>query len=365
MDRQMQVEAATLRDLADRDLADVAVWDELQALTASINNPVRSSEQRDDDLARYEQVLAQVDAAPDGSLLAELRDTEPLRRDTFRDPDETERLLAVLDRIERARHADELADLLAGWAASDRRFVHLEVDLDDGTALVAEVVRGDLDAADHVAVVIPGTGSDAGNFDRSTREHGLALSETLELVPGGEDVAVIACLCYAPPPGLLQAAGSAHADAGGHDLARIVGNLPLGDAEIHALGHSYGATALGRAVDREGLELASTISLGGPGFGAGVGSVDDLPGGAGRVWAMRHDLDPIDLAGMHGRNPDRDDFGAYRADVGDGDLERSRWKPYQFAAHSIYYQDDESLTNLALVVSGQHEAVSGYREGRR
>ena len=114
-----------------------------------------------------------------------------------------------------------------------------------------------------------------------------------------------------------------------------------------------------------GSSSTSTVSLGGPGFGSGVGSVDDLPDGAGRVWGIRHDLDPIDLAGMHGRNPDRADFGAYRADVGDGDLERRWWKPYQFDAHSIYYQDAESLRNLALVVSGQHEQVSGYREGRR
>lgn len=363
--RQLRDDARTLRDLADRDLADVAVWDELRVLQVDLTHPSRSPERREADLARYEELLAQVEAAPAGSLLAELRETEHLRRDPYRSPEDHDRLLAVLDRIDRARHADHLADLLADWAASDRRFVHVEVDLDEGTARVAEVVRGDLDTAAHVALVIPGTGSDAGNFDRTTREDALALSETLELVPGGDDVAVIACLCYAPPPGLLQAARSRHADAGGGDLARIIGGLPLGEAQVHALGHSYGSTALGRAVDREGLEVHSTVSLGGPGFGSGVGSVEDLPEGAGRVWAMRHDLDPIDLAGMHGRNPDRDDFGAYRAGVGDGDLERSWWKPYDVAAHSLYYADDESLTNLALLVSGQHEQVSGYREGRR
>ncbi|MBS3942333.1 MAG: hypothetical protein KG028_15345 [Actinobacteria bacterium] len=365
VDRQMRNEARALRDLADRELGDLGVWDELQALEVELGNPTRSDERRAADFERYEELLARIEAAPDGSLLGELRDTDAARRDPFRSHEDHERLLEVLDRIARAGHAAELAELLDGWAASDRRFVHVEVDLDDGTARVAEVVRGDLDSADHVAIVIPGTGSDAGNFDRATRQNAVALSETLHVLPGGEGVAVVACLCYAPPPGLLQAARSAHADAGGADLARIIGDLPVGEAEVHALGHSYGSTALGRAVDREGLELASTISLGGPGFGSGVGSVDDLPDGAGRVWAMRHDLDPIDLAGMHGRNPDRADFGAYRAHVGDGDLERRWWKPYMFDAHSVYYQDPESLRNLAFVVSGQHELVSGYREGRR
>ncbi len=363
---QLRDEVEALRDLADRDLPDLALWEELQEIQERLRHPGGSVEQRAADLERHEELRALRDAAPEGSLLAELRDTDAARRDPVRSQEDTDRLLAVLDRIARAEHAADLADVLAGWAESGRRFVHLEVDLDDGTARVAEVVRGDLDAADHVAVIVPGTGSDAQGFDRGTREHALALSETLELIPGGEDVAVVACLCYAPPPDLLRAARSGHADAGGVDLARIIGDLPVGsDAQVHALGHSYGSTALGRAVTREGLELDSIVSLGGPGFGSGVSRVEDVPETAGRVWGIRHDLDPIDLAGMHGRNPDRDDFGAYGADVGDGDLERRWWKPYIFDSHAIYYQDAESLRNLALLVSGQHEQVSGYREGRR
>ena len=164
VDRRMRDEARALRDLADRELRDLAVWDELQALEVDLGDPTRSDERRAADLERYEALRAQLAAAPDGSVLAELRDTEAARRDPFRSPDDNGRLLAVIDRIERARNAHELADLLEEWAASDRRFVHVEVDLDDGTARVAEVVRGDLDAADHVAVVVPGTGSDAAQL---------------------------------------------------------------------------------------------------------------------------------------------------------------------------------------------------------
>lgn len=80
---------------------------------------------------------------------------------------------------------------------------------------------------------------------------------------------------------------------------------------------------------------------------------------------MRHDLDPIALAGMHGRNPDRGSFGSHGFDIGDDGVDRRWHKPYVSAAHSVYYQDAESLGNLALIVSGHPDAVTGYREGRR
>ncbi|WP_052668408.1 alpha/beta hydrolase [Nitriliruptor alkaliphilus] len=363
--RQLAEEADRLRELADRDLADLAVWDELLELEERRGNPTLSEDEQQRIHDRIEELRSQLDDAPDGSLLAELRDTEHVRGDPFSDPDDVERLLDALDRIARAEHADDLADLLQGWADSDRRFVHVEIDLDDGTVRIAEVVHGDLDDSAHVALVIPGTGNDGANFDTATRENARALADTLEHVPGGDDVSVIACLCYAPPPSLTHAGGSRHADAGGADLARIIGDLPVGDAQLHALGHSYGATALGRAVTRNDLEVDSTISLGGPGFGSGVRRVEDLPANAGQVWGVRHDLDPIALAGMHGRNPDRGSFGAHGFDIGDDGLDRRWYKPYVFDAHSIYYQDAESLENLALIVSGNPDVVTGYREGRR
>lgn len=363
---QLRTEAQRIGELADRELGDLAVWDELRDLEERLTSPTRTDQEREADLDRLDQLRRQLADAPDGSLLAELRDTEHLWADPFRREEDHERLRELLDRMARAEHAGDLAPLLEGWAASDRRFLHLEIDLDDGTVRLAELVRGDLDDSGHVAIVIPGTGSDAAGFDGGVHQNARALAEELDLLGRrGDDVSVIACQCYAPPPRLIDAGSSRYADAGGPDLARIIGGLPVREGtQLHGLGHSYGSTALGRAVSEHGLQLNDTVSLGGPGFGSGIQDVTDLPNTAGRVWGVRHDLDPIDLAGMHGRNPDRGGFGAYGFGVGDDGLDRRWWKPYIFDAHSIYYQDAESLRNLALLVSGHHDEVSGYREGR-
>lgn len=337
-----------LRELAELPAGDGAVEQLLSSLSASEQVELREA-------ARAARETDEVSAAERvGAVRLALHD-------------EAEALQRTIDAADpedpRGPQLQQLADRLRGWADSDRRFVHVEVDHDAGTARLAELVHGDLDAADHVAVTIPGTNNDAHTFDDDVAGQARALARHLDTL-GEDGTAVVACLCYDPPPSLGQAALSGHADRGGPDLARIVGTLPTGDAEIHAFGHSYGATALGRAVGDSGLELASTVSLGGPGFGSGVRSIDDLPETAGQVWGIRHDKDPIQLAFMHGVNPDRNRFGAYGFSMGDGDLDRSRWLPYQLDAHGLYYADAESLANLALIASGRGDEVSGYREGR-
>ncbi|MTV26335.1 hypothetical protein FTX61_13060 [Nitriliruptoraceae bacterium ZYF776] len=354
-----------VQQVVDGDGADLALWREADELRRELGSGVLDEAERDARLERLREVEQTIQDAPDGSLLAALRDTEHVARGGAATDEDLATFHDAAERTRRADHATDLLPRLQDWADSDRTFVHAEVDLDDGTVRLAEVVHGDLATARNVAVTIPGTGNDASSFDDGVAGQARALARHLDTL-GADDTAVVACLCYAPPPNLVAAAGSGHADRGGPDLARIIGGLPVADdAVIHAFGHSYGSTALGRAVSRNDLTVGSTVSLGGPGFGSGIRSVDDLPDNAGRVWGVRHDKDPIALAGMHGVNPDRGRFGAEGFSMGDGDLDRSRWLPYQFDAHGLYYADAESLANLALIAAGRGDEVSGYREGRR
>jgi hypothetical protein len=250
------------------------------------------------------------------------------------------------------------------WLQEDRQLIWFDP-ADDGR--VAEVVAGRLDEADRVAVVVPGTGNDVDTFDTSTRQYARNLADTIDDLDPDADAAVVACLCYDAPDSLLEARHGRYAEEGAEGLAAVtddIRHLAAEEATMTVMGHSYGATALGHAITDAGLTADETVSLGGPGLGRTVDSVDDLPDGAGRVWGVRHDKDPIALAAwVHGRNPDDPAFGAGGFTVGDGDVTR-RWWPYQAEFHGIYLVDEVSRRNLALVTLGRADEVDGLREGR-
>lgn len=95
--------------------------------------------------------------------------------------------------------------------------------------------------AHHVTVLLPGTGTDkldvdamAGNADRMLR------------VTDG-DLAVVTGLVY-DAPDFADAILPDAADTGAHELAALVGLLPVDGKHITLLAHSYGALLLGKAL---------------------------------------------------------------------------------------------------------------------
>lgn len=243
--------------------------------------------------------------------------------------------LAYADRMLAGRH------ILAYDSAGDGRVVE---------------VLGNLATADQIAVVVPGSGHNLGNFWTSTsgaapRRDGVNLLAEMRRQGGGSRarVAVVVWLGYDTPEALdLVAARSDRAVAGTDDLVRLT-QLLSPSANVTLIGHSYGSVVVGyaaRAARADNLVLIASP-------GVDVRSVADLHTAA-KVWAARGPRDPIGLVpsirigGLgHGADPVSSGFGARAFETG------------EISGHDHYYQPgSESLANLARIALGRTEQVS-------
>lgn len=222
-----------------------------------------------------------------------------------------------------------------------------------GDGRVVEVL-GDLASADHVAVVVPGSGHNLANYWTSTsgaapRVDGVRLLAEMRRQAGEARVAVVVWLGYDTPEALdLVAARSDRAVAGADDLVRLTRLLPPATT-VTLIGHSYGSVVLGyaaRAARADNLVLIASP-------GADVGSVADMHTRA-QVWAARGPRDPIGLVpsirigGLgHGADPTSGAFGATTFATG------------EISGHDHYFQPgSESLANLARIALGRSDQVS-------
>lgn len=261
---------------------------------------------------------------------------------------------ATRDALNRTR----LARLLDAGSVPNRTALaglaeHLEADprrlllsLHDGRAVVASA---DLDGADRVVTLVPGTGSSIESLDRTAaRAEALCDSATRAATDAGGSTAVDAatdsCVAvswqgYDAPPDIFSAASSAdRATAYAGDLQTFAAGLDAvdgmdGDDSPHTVvGYSYGSATLGAAAaDPRGLAADRMIHVGSP--GATVDSiaqqwVDD--GGLARAATDREVVgvasrwDPVpwwSISGVLGGLPGSEDFGGMAVDVtqpGDG-----------------------------------------------
>ncbi|MFE0099972.1 alpha/beta hydrolase [Streptomyces sp. NPDC059009] len=190
-----------------------------------------------------------------------------------------------------------------------------------GRGQVAEVY-GDLERAEHVSVVVPGSDIDLDSFDRTKDVYGTpaGMARTLH-AQAGDRTAVVAWVGYTTPVGLgPDAATGRLAEAGAPRLARFVQGLTASGAPRPAVFcHSYGSVVCGLAAPR--LPAADLVVLGSPGMRAD--SVAALHTTA-RVWAARDDSDwiakvpNVELFGLgHGEDPTDPAFGARRVPAED------------------------------------------------
>ncbi|MFE7515789.1 alpha/beta hydrolase [Streptomyces sp. NPDC057540] len=177
------------------------------------------------------------------------------------------------------------------------------------------LVYGDLERAEHVAVIVPGSDVDASHV-RPLAD----MAGELRRATGGR-TAVVAWAGYTTPVGVgLDAATGRLAEAGADRLTRFADGLAaVGAAEPSVFCHSYGSVVCGLAA--HGLKAKDLVVFGSPGMRAE--NVSEL-GTSARVWAAKDPTDWIDrvpnvaFAGLgHGADPTDPAFGARRIPAGD------------------------------------------------
>lgn len=246
---------------------------------------------------------------------------------------------------EAARTADtagrggRAAKLRAMEAGGDARFLTFD---GRGKGRAIEVL-GDLETADRVAVLVPGSDTTLDTYQRF-RAGAVALQQRLQAEHPRS--AVVAWLGYDTPgtvsPAVLTAgrADEAAAELGAF-LPRLA-RLTAPQARLSLLCHSYGSVVCARTAT--GPEVTDLALFGSPGTGAG--SAAQLPTRA-RVWAGRGAADWISgvphlrvLGVGFGTDPVDPAFGARPFAAGAG-------------GHSDYLKPGtESLNSLAEIVLG-------------
>jgi len=210
---------------------------------------------------------------------------------------------------------------------------------------------GDLGAARHVAVVVPGTGWTAARL-RDAAATPVAgardlVAEANRLDPATPTTAVLWFGYDAPESIDREVMRSTRAVAGARALTRFLAGLPAG-TRVSLVCHSYGAVVCGRAVTG-GAHVDDLVAVAAPGLD--VGSAAGLRT---RVWAARTADDPIRytpfvrLAGLgHDADPTSHGFGARVLRTGTAH------------GHGGYFRPGtESLTNLARITLGRTGEVT-------
>ncbi|MFJ9079196.1 alpha/beta hydrolase [Streptomyces sp. NPDC102278] len=209
-------------------------------------------------------------------------------------------------------------------------------------------VFGDVETADRVAVLVPGSDTTLDTYQRF-RAGAVALQQRLQAEHPRS--AVVAWLGY-DTPGTVSTTvlTTGRADEGAAELGPFVAGLrgvTRSVARISLLCHSYGSVVCARTAT--GPEVTDIVLYGSPGTGAG--SVAELATTA-RVWAGRGNGDwvarvPHVRIGSVGFGADPVDpgFGALAFEAGD-------------AGHSDYLRPGtESLDSMARIVIGSADTA--------
>ncbi|WP_169775406.1 alpha/beta hydrolase [Streptomonospora alba] len=232
---------------------------------------------------------------------------------------------------------------------------HLLADDTSGSGRVVEVL-GDLAGAEHIAVVVPGSGQNRDNFRAGAHPgavplvNGRALYAAMrERAPEG-GTAVVVWLGYLPPQGYgADLVGTARAREGAEALVRFAREVLPADAHVTLSCHSYGTAVCGLAA-AQARTADDVVALASPGMG-----VDAAHEIRARVWATRAEDDwirwvpslRIGRLGLGG-DPMDPEFGAVRFDPG------------AVSGHTQYYRPGSAaLSATAAVAVGDSGAVSG------
>jgi pimeloyl-ACP methyl ester carboxylesterase len=252
-------------------------------------------------------------------------------------------------------------DLAAARTAADGiRVALLEALVDCGGSLLVyrperdhySVLLGLLETARHIAVLIPGVGTDvnlrtqwlpaARNLFEAADETSVILWKAYD---GPSDVFVAAARTIECDDGLRAAA------AGLTEFVRSIPRSP--EQTLTLVAHSFGSTVAGAALAHHGLECTDVVVAGSPGMT--VSDLRQLHLDDAHFFAEEDPGDPIAGLGVFGIEPTSPVFGGTRMATNAPDHVRVQ-------AHSEYFSPgSESLENIVDVVTGRYDRVGVQR----
>ena len=213
---------------------------------------------------------------------------------------------------------------------------------------------GDIEAAEHVAVMVPGVG-DATDLCNEW------VPGALNLHQASPDTAVILWKGYDNPADIMAAAhDSIVCDQdlvlAASELTAFVDSLELDARQsLTAVAHSFGSVVLGAALADCGLEVTDVVVAGSPGMT--VDELRDLHVSQAHFFTEQAPGDAIAELGIFGSAPSEPTFGGTRMSTNAPDHP-------EVGAHSEYFEaDSEALENIADVVTGHYEQIETHRVG--
>ncbi|WP_083666243.1 alpha/beta hydrolase [Saccharomonospora sp. CUA-673] len=237
---------------------------------------------------------------------------------------------------------------------SSEKYFILQVDSEgDGTAAVS---RGNPDTAQYVSTFVPGTGSELGNID-STMDRSERMAEQARWA-GAESTATISWHGYDAPDEFANATSGTYAEEAEPKLAKFQdGLLESRDenaSERHntLVGHSYGATTIGKTAQNHEMPVDDLVLVGSPGVDAP--HVSDLQIPEGHVWATADENDPVAEAPVFDIDPTEREFGANV--FGSSSDSEGKWYQggYNLDSHSDYWDyNNPALEKMGKIIAGQ------------
>ena len=211
---------------------------------------------------------------------------------------------------------------------------------------------GDLEAAAHVAVVVPGVG-DGTNLCRDW------IPDAINLYEASDSTAVVLWKGYDNPVDVLAAAaGSIECGddlaAAAYDLTEFVATLELDPGQsLTVIAHSFGSIVLGAALADAGLEVTDVVVAGSPGMT--VEELRQLHLEQSHFFSEQAPGDAIAELGIFGASPTSPKFGGTR-------MSTNAPEHPTVAAHSHYFDPGSTaLENMVDVVTGQYDDIVRHR----
>ncbi len=266
--------------------------------------------------------------------------------------------LARLEQLEAKRASIEAIG--ATLELGGRQLLVLDLSGDRAEAAVAV---GDVDTAEHVAVFTPGLGSTVDGslegYDEQMAQLQQQAQEQAAKSPGEGTVATVTWIGYQAPQQYGDSALAGHAEAGAEDLAVFTRGINASrddDPHLTAIGHSYGSTTTGLAVQQPGTGVDDVIVMGSPGMG--TSDVEDLNVPEGHTYAVEARWDYVADFGRFGADPNQMEgvTGLSAREETAGGRELSETTGHSTGdANGYLATDTASQYNISTVVAGVPE----------